>query len=194
MLNYHINRLLLLNNESKSVMTKYLVLILLVFFSFLTYAQGAIEKKRQLSDKVFFGGGLGLQFGTVTAVEIMPIIGYKPIDNLYFGIKGKFEYYKFRSDLKGTTIYGGSIFGMYSIFDVMLAYAEYEVLSFDKAYFNNYPVNNGERSVLQTPLVGGGVLQSLGGRSKLMLLVLWNLNTTYSSYYSNPIIRLSFLF
>lgn len=175
-------------------MIKYILSFFIVLLGCTLYGQGGIEKKRNLSEKVFLGGGIGLQFGYVTAVEVLPIVGYRPIDDLYFGLKGKYEYFKHSSYPTGTTIYGGSVFGMYTIFDAMVAYAEYEVLSLESSYFN-YPVNMGEdRFLLQSPLIGGGFIQSLGGRSKILLLLLWNIDDSYTSYYSNPIIRVSFLF
>ncbi len=174
---------------------KYLVLVLFVLFNYAAIGQGGIQKKRQLSDKIFFGGGLGMQFGSVTAINISPIVGYTPVDNLYFGLKGKYEYYKYSNYNTGTSIYGGSLFGMYSFFEAVAVYAEYEVLSLESLYFDPLQMQgHGDRFWLQSPLVGGGYIQSLGGRSKLMLMILWNLNETYGTYYSNPIIRVSFLF
>ena len=148
-----------------------------------------------MSDKVFFGGGLGLQFGTVTAIEVLPMVGYKPVDDLYLGLKGKYEYFKHSAYATGTSIYGGSVFGMYSVFNALVAYAEYEILSLETSYFDYYQANtSSDRFLLHTPLLGGGIMQPIGGRSKIMILILWNLDDTYSTYYSNPIIRLSFLF
>jgi len=175
-------------------MKKLILIIILILPAANIFAQGAIKKKHELSDKVFFGGGLGMQFGTTTAISISPIVGYKPIENLYFGLKGKYEYYKYSRYNIGTDIYGGSIFGMYLFYESIAIYGEYEMLSLESEYYNLYqPVNN-KRFWLKTPLIGGGYIQSLGDRAKIMLLVLWNLNDNYSYYYSNPIIRLSFLF
>jgi len=174
---------------------KILLSIVLIFSFYYATAQGAIKKKRQLSDKVFFGMGMGLQFGTYTAIELTPMIGYMPINNLFFGAKGKYEYYKNNNINAGTSVYGYSIFGTYAFFNSVLAYAEYEAISLESAYFYSSLVSpDGDRYWLHSPLVGGGVLQSLGGRSKIMLLLLWNLNQTYGNYYSNPIVRVSFLF
>ncbi len=174
-------------------MTKYLLLILIVLLNFFAIGQGDIEKKRQISDKIFFGLGLGLQFGSVTAINISPMVGYVPVDNLYLGLKGKYEYYKYGSYHSGTSIYGGSLFGMYSFFESVAVYAEYEALSLESVYFDPMQGDAG-RFWLHSPLIGGGYIQSLGGRSKVMLLLLWNLNDGYNSYYSNPIIRVLFLF
>jgi hypothetical protein len=175
-------------------MRKLLLTIIFIISAVNIYAQGAIEKRHQLSDKVFFGGGLGMQFGTTTAISVSPIVGYKPIDDLYFGLKGKYEYYKYSRYNIGTDIYGGSIFGMYLFYESIAIYGEYEMLSLESEYYSLYQPSSKSRFWLKTPLIGGGYIQSLSGRAKIMLLVLWNLNDNYNYYYSNPIIRLSFLF
>ncbi len=40
--------------------------------------------------------------------------------------------------------------------------------------------------------VGGGYLQRIGGNSGMYFLVLWNLNDTPNSPYTNPVIRIGF--
>lgn len=176
-------------------MVKYLLIFFIAFSNIIANGQGAIEKKRHISDKVFFGLGLGLQFGTATAIDFSPMGGYKPIDNLYLGLKGKYEYYKDNNYDLTTSIYGGSLFGTYAFFESALVYAEYEVLNLETAYFDPLQVySTDERYWQHTPLIGVGYLQSVGDRSKIMLLLLWNLNESYNTYYSNPILRVSFLF
>jgi len=176
-------------------MVKYIILFFILLFNFTSNGQGAIEKKRKLNEKIFFGASLGFQFGDITAIEIAPTVGYIPITNLYVGLKGEYAYYNNNIYNYSTDIYGGSIFCMYDFYKSFLAYGEYELLSLETAYFDpsNYNGTN-DRYLEHTPLIGGGYLQSLGGRSKIMLLVLWNLNESYKSYYANPVIKISFLF
>jgi hypothetical protein len=172
-----------------------MLIILLSSFIWTANAQGPIEKKRHLSDKVFFGAGVGLQFGSATAIELTPMVGYIPVTNLYVGVKGKYEYYKNNSYNFTTDIYGGSVFTTYAVFQAGLLYVEYEALSLETEYFDPlHYYGSYDRYWQHTPLVGVGYLQSLGDRSKIMLLLLWNLNDTYNSYYSNPMLRISFLF
>lgn len=171
--------------------------ILLVASTILN-AQGAIEKKRTLSDKVFFGTGLGMQFGTITAIEVSPTVGYIPVNNLYLGFTGTYEYFKSNSSALGnfsTSIYGGSFFATYAFYMDFLIYGEYSMLNLESAYFKpTHIAGDKDRFWLSTPLIGAGYMQSLGGRSKLMFLLLWNLDETYGLYYDNPELRISFLF
>lgn len=177
---------------------RYIVVGFFVFFSYMAYGQGEIKKKRSISDKVFFGAGMGMQFGTITAIEFSPTVGYIPLDNLYLGVRGTYEYYKNNAaayDNASTEIYGGSLFATYAVYKNILAYGEYEILSLESAYFDpTYQPGSSERFLLKTPLIGGGFMQSLGGRSKIMLLLLFNLDETYGLYYDNPTLRVSFLF
>lgn len=177
---------------------KILFLSVLLVLANIMYAQGEIKKKRSLSDKVFFGAGLGMQFGTITAIEVSPTIGYIPVDKLYLGLRGTYEYYKNNQavyDNNSTSIYGGSLFATYAFYQNFLLYGEYEMLSLESAYFDPFYVQGDkERFLLKTPLIGAGYMQPLGGRSKVMLLLLWNLDETYGLYYDNPIMRISFIF
>lgn len=40
-------------------------------------AQEKATGDRPFADRIWFGGGIGLSFGTVTAVQIDPLVGYK---------------------------------------------------------------------------------------------------------------------
>jgi hypothetical protein len=176
-------------------MKRYIIILFWLAFPLLGFSQGAIEKKSRLSDKVFFGGGLGLQFGSVTAIDISPMVGYKPFNNWFIGIKGNYQYYNNSVYHESTQIYGGSIFSTYIPFENIALYAEYEALSMETAYFDpSYTQTYNKRFWVKSPLVGGGFVQPLGERSKLLILILWDLNNSYYSPYSNPIIRLTYLY
>ncbi len=181
--------------NKKLLMKWHRLFVLLVFLPNIVFSQGAIEKQSRLSDKVFFGGGLGLQFGSITAVDISPMIGYKPYTNWFIGIKGNYQYYNNNTYHQSTQIYGGSLFTTYILFENVALYAEYEALSLESVYFDPSQLQSkNQRFWVHTPLVGGGFAQSLGQRSKLLILILWNLNETYYSPYSNPIIRLTYFY
>lgn len=176
-------------------MHRIIIIVVLGFFSLVSFGQGAIKKKTQLSDKVFFGGGFGVQFGSVNVIELSPMIGYKPLNNLYLGTRFTYQYYKVDQLNYSTNIYGGSLFALYNFFMNAAAYAEFESISLETKYFdayNNYPGQ--DRFWVNSPLVGGGYVQPLGDRSKIMVLLLFTLNQTAYSPYSNPIVKVNFLF
>jgi len=51
-----------------------IITFFLVLFSFNSFAQNESDEKK-FSDKLFFGGTLGLMFGDVTQVDIVPLAG-----------------------------------------------------------------------------------------------------------------------
>ncbi len=173
-------------------MKQIILSFLVIICSYNVNGQGAIEKQSNISDKVFFGGGIGLQFGTYTGIEISPMIGYKPVDQLYLALKGTYQFYKDSRLDYSTDIYGGSLLAMYIFFERIILHAEYEALSMDKSFY--YPYLDEGRVWVGSPLLGIGIRQTLGQRSAVMLSLLWNLNENYYSPYSNPIIRVNFMF
>ena len=187
-----------------------LSLILLGMFTTSIIAS-EFQDELTLKDRLFFGGNFGLQLGTVTNIEVSPIIGYKVTPRLSGGIGIRYEYYKDSRNIPGyipfeTNILGGSLFSRYILIQnieeviglglnaSILVQAEYELLSLEKQYFEVPSTLDDGRFPLHSVLFGGGLYQPVGRRSGLVLMVLWNLNQTASSPYSNPIIRLGFNF
>jgi hypothetical protein len=158
-------------------------------------------------DRTFFGGNFGLMFGTITNIEISPLIGYYLTPRLAAGGGIRFEYYRDKGYYAPyqTTIYGGNIFSRYTIIKNLgeglniglntgiFAQVEYEALSLEKEYFEP-PFNKDGRFIVHSVLVGGGLIQPVGRRSALLLTVLYNLNETARSPYSNPVLRVGFTF
>lgn len=169
------------------------------------------EEPPSLRDRLFFGGNLGLQLGTVTNIEISPLLGYYITPRLAVGLGIRYEYYKDSRDYLPylpfeTNIYGGSIFSRFMVIQNIseliglglnsgiFAHLEYEVLSLEKKYFEIPATQEEGRFYLHSVLAGGGLNQPVGRRSAFTIMVLWNLNQTASSPYSNPIIRIGFNF
>jgi hypothetical protein len=185
----------------KSFRTSIILLFWVVFLccSFIpkfSLAQGSDENsifKNDFKSRLYFGGGFGLQFGSVTLVEISPLVGYKLTPKWSFGISPTYKYYKYKDYYSGnsylaTNVWGGSVFSRYDIFQNIFAHIEYESL------FYNTKVSGGLSEMQQyySFLVGGGYQQQITGNSGMYLLVLWNLNDTPDSPYNNPIIRVGF--
>ena len=159
--------------------------------------------QNKLSDRIFFGGGLGLQFGDVTLIDISPMVGYRITDKLAAGVTLTYKYYKYKNypyysnspsyDLKAN-IYGGSLFSRYFLFENLFAQAEFEYLLYS---FDDYNRNSGSSSYtksvktidLPSFFLGGGYRQPIGGRTFFTITVLYNFSESPYSPYSNPIIR-----
>ena len=187
-----------------------LSLIMVGMFTTSIRASG-FQEELTLRDRLFFGGNFGLQLGTVTNIEVSPIIGYKITPRLSGGLGIRYEFYKDSRNIPGyipfeTNILGGNLFSRYILIQnieeviglglnaSILVQAEYELLSLERQYFEVPSTLDEGRFPLHSVLLGGGLYQPVGRRSGLVLMVLWNLNQTASSPYSNPIIRLGFNF
>jgi hypothetical protein len=158
-------------------------------------------------DRLFFGGNFGLLFGTVTNIEISPLVGYYLTPRVASGAGIRFEYFRDKGYYVPyqTTIYGGNIFSRYTLIRDLgeglniginagiFTQVEYEALSLEREYFEP-PYTGDGRFIVHSILVGGGLIQPIGRRSALLLTVLYNLNETSRSPYSNPVVRVGFTF
>lgn len=157
----------------------------------LSHAQ--LSQGSDWTDKIFIGGNVGATFGTITNVQISPMIGYKVTDKTIVGATLTYIYYKdsrYNPEYK-TNIYGGGPFARQYLLDESLDFidniflhAEYEGLNFEV-----YDGTRTYREWVFSGLVGGGVQSSV-----LTLTALYNLNHGTNSPYGNSplIIRVGF--
>ena len=199
-------------NSIIKILALFIVSLLITSLSF---SQGV--KDKPFKDRLFGGGYLGLQFGSYsTMIDVSPIIGYSLTDNIDVGIGPTYKFYKYKNFYyvtlaNGETRYydhkanmlGASVFGRYyfnseyiPFLNSLFAHVEYEYLNYYYDYYfsnaDGTDVNTSQLSYdISSFFVGGGLKQMMGGgRSFFYLLVLWNLNETYESPYSNPVIRM----
>jgi hypothetical protein len=171
-------------------MKKFLIITILITFSEFGVSQENSVKDMSFSERVFFGGNFGLQFGNITFIDISPLVGYRVTDRSAAGAGISYMYY--REYFPGiyefsTSIYGGRLFGRYFILDNIFAHAEYEVLNLE-SYYDQRRLN------VVSLLGGGGYRQHIGGRTFLNAMILWNFNESAYSPYRNPIIRMGINF
>ena len=151
------------------------------------------NQKGNFRSRLFFGGGFGLQVGSVTLIELSPLVGYKVTPKFALGLSPTYKYYKY-NDYYGSSndlsanVWGGSIFARYSIFQNVFAHVEYETLYYNTQLSGNPYYLRQYNSFF----VGGGYNQQIGGNSAMYFLLLWNLNDTPESPYINPVIRIGF--
>ncbi len=179
------------------------LLLILTTISFAeTNGQQMRKEVPPLKDRLFYGGSLGLQFGTFTDIEFSPVIGLWVLPRIGVAVGPNFRYYKDPFDR--TTIYGGRAYIQYLFLqDInniiplglhlgLFLHGEDEALSLESSFFRD--PNSAGRFVLNTFLAGGGVRQPLGQRSSLNFIFLWALNNSEYSIYGNPEIRISVIF
>jgi len=140
---------------------------------------------------MFFGGGLGMSFGTESIITINPQVGYRITDKLSSGVGFSYNYYSYnRAPSFSTNIYGGNLFASYIVFDNFFLHTEYEMLSVESKYMMYQPVSS--RTNIESFFVGGGYKYPLGKRAYLNIMVLWNLIESKYSLYPNPLLRMNF--
>ncbi len=146
--------------------------------------------KERIIDKMFFGGNIGLQFGTITFAEISPLVGYKFTDKISAGIGITYQYYKYEDKTYRleTNVYGARIFGRYMFNDYLFGHLEYEYLNLEAFDFQRRRVDVGSL------LAGGGYIQRFGRSSGIIAMLLYNFTESAYTPYQNPIIRIGVVF
>lgn len=168
--------------------------------------EGKTKKhSKYAQSKFFFGGNLGLSFGTYTYIEVAPLIGYKITPRLWAGLGPKYMYEKYKPYYE-TSTYGLKIFASFTVIkDIsetiniglgdIFFYAENENIN---AEIYSYPPSGGAysegRQWFNVMLIGGGMRFPIGGRSGFSLMVLWDITQNPYYSYSNPEIRIVFDF
>ncbi|MFH1118951.1 MAG: hypothetical protein V1775_03955 [Bacteroidota bacterium] len=181
-----------------------LLLLIFVLNSTDAFAQDPpLGPKSRFTDKLFFGGGLGLQFGTITLVDVSPVIGYRVTEKFETGLGLTYKYFRYKDyyidyntgigyDLK-SNILGGSVFARYHLLENVFAHAEFESLNYryDDFYDSGGVVLSERRTaVINSIFVGGGYRQRISSGSYFFIMALWNLNDSALSPYSNPVLRM----
>jgi hypothetical protein len=198
-----------------------LLLTVFTGLSSIVHAQeSATTKSHEFWHRVSIGGNLGFQIGDVTGINISPEVAVRLVEQLYGGLGFTYQYTSYKNyyyDTKANeylnftvNTYGGKIFFRYylsSIFDNFLAnlfvHTEYEYLTYTRPYrygplgpildpYANAYSPGKEVIEVNSLFIGGGYHQPVGGRTFLDMLLLYNLNDSYNSPYSNPVFRIGF--
>lgn len=141
-------------------------------------------------DRLYYGGYFGLQFGTITLIDVSPLVGVMATERLSFALGLSYQYYqeKYSGYKYSTNIYGFRSYARYYFYQNFFGQAEYELLNFD-AYVDPF---NTERVNVHSFLVGAGYRQWISYKAFASFVVLWNLNESNLSPYRNPVIRIGF--
>jgi hypothetical protein len=149
------------------------------------YQAPVVQEKSpsKLKDKIYFGGNIGLTFGSYTSIGIYPLIGYKITPKLSAGLKISYQYIQDKrySSNYSTSNYGGSLFTRYRIIQPLYLHVEYEMTNFE--LYNS--IGESERTWVPFLFVGAGYSQRLGGKSWLNIQVLFDVLQNANSPYNN---------
>ncbi len=148
-------------------------------------------------DRLRIGGSFGLSFGSITNVNLSPMVGYELTEKLVGGVGATIMYFKSKYYQINTAYYGGRSFLMYAVVPQVNIIGEFEAMNVEASYQ--------KRKWLGSPLIGASYTQPLGARftKGVHLTILYNLNYNnqidpYSgqnlSPYSSPFVfRVTFL-
>ncbi|MBD80557.1 MAG: hypothetical protein CL840_16705 [Crocinitomicaceae bacterium] len=164
------------------------------------------KKEKYSGKRTFIGGGFGLGFSQNSGfINVSPILGYNFSKNLQAAMKFTYWYNWGRAyDAKGGVhkydgnIYAYSIFSRYVIFKGLFAHIEPEYMNLPRyEWSRDWSSSTGwtleERRVDAFNFyVGGGFYQGFSGNSGGFVMLLYNLNETENSFYSNPYIQIGF--
>lgn len=192
----------LLRRSCLNAMFALLLLVIPVFTSL-----GQVRQSQEvppLRERMFFGGSFWLSFGSITNIQIAPVVGAWILPRVAVAAGPDYRFYK--DDYSQTSVYGAKGYVQYvflkdlnnilpiGIHTGIFLHLEDEFLNLESADWPMYNQGQSERFTVNTVLLGGGISQQMGARSSVNFVVLWALNDAGYGIYSNPEIMISFNF
>lgn len=177
----------------KGVIRKRNLLLLVLLLSVLS-VHAANDRGDKEQPKFYVGGNLGLQFGTITLIDVSPWISYRIIPQFSVGVGGTYKYYRY--NLLNTKIqrsyYGGRGFLRYypssesiEILNQIFLHAEYEILEM------HFDANDNDVPNQQVESLFGGVGYQIpfGKHVNGEIYLLYDFKQSGYSPYKNPMMR-----
>ena len=133
--------------------------------------------------KVFYGGELGVNFGSFFRIRVAPIVGYRLNPKASVGVKIGYEYIKDKrySETLTSHNYGGSVFARFQPQPQVYLHAEYSYVS----YQYNVSDFKSERTWVPFLFLGAGYVQPLGNGASVYAQVLFDVLQSSNSPYDN---------
>jgi hypothetical protein len=179
-----------------------------------SYNRKQKEKEKGFQkDKIVWGGGFGASIGSVTAISLAPVIGYRISDHFAAGIGVGYQYLKIKDYRTGSTSTGGtvnydykanifspSVWVRYKIIPNLIAHVEYEHNFYTLKDYGYDPGGSGNivqiKDQFNVPslLVGPGYRQPISDNASLNIVALYDVLQQPNSAYLNRIeFRVGFL-
>lgn len=152
-------------------------------------------KSMTFGQRLYYGGIVGATFGTVTSVQLVPIVGYRIMPRWSAGVGVNYQYFKdnrYRPAYE-TNVYGGNVHSRVFIWENLFAHTEFEVLNFDvpSQDLTTYRL---ERRSIPAWFVGAGYFLPIGQRSGMSITILYDLiQDRNSPYPGNYTMRIGFV-
>ncbi len=147
-----------------------------------------------IRERIFFGGFLGMQFGTFTAISLNLHAGFLVTNNFSVGAGGIYQYTN--DNLLGTSysshVYGANAFARFNVYSGFFLHTEYERLRLKTRLSPfNQVMDPDERATVSENnyFLGAGYGLRMSERLTINLLLLYNLNENSHVYFDNPFFR-----
>jgi len=172
---------------------KILIIIVTILLSFNGMSQ---EKEKasfaKFTDKLQWGGNLGMSFGAYTYIQVAPVLFYSVTDDFIVGSGLDFTYYNDKSNphfVNEGSIWSPRIFARYFIINDLFVHAEYQ----QYYYKDNYSLVPNDW-VWSEPeyYAGGGYRQWMGQNSYMFIMLLFNLQSDEFNFGINPRLQMGF--
>lgn len=169
-----------------------LLVLIIAFWNIPAGAQDSTRSARKdprpFSDRIWFGGGIGASFGTITAVQLDPLLGYKVDQKGKFSVGLGASYWYFKDTRAGASgayqAYGYRTFSRYRVIEQAYLHAEFLHMNVEGDRFTAFTEKR-QRIWVPHLLVGAGYVQPLGSRSSIFLQVLFDVIQDPNSIYFN---------
>lgn len=150
------------------------------------------DPPQRFRDRIWVGGGLNLGFGTVTAVQMDPVVGYKVDEKGRYSVGVGFSYWYYR-DNRYVPAYtfsgkGYRVFNRFRVIPPLFLHAEFLHLNVPVYDYNDRVTRD---QWVPHILVGGGYMQRVGRNSSIYLQLLYEVLQHPNSVYrglSGPIL------
>ena len=180
----------------------YILIIPIIIFCSISGAKAQyLENDTTPSQRIFWGGNLGLMFGSYTYVAVDPIIGYRITNRLSVGIGGNYSWTKSNYDNYTIQTYGGNVFASFTLIKnlgeflpfndngAILAYGELSLINISD-FYEVLPPSGAVWAY--TPMAGLAYQSPIGQRSYIVFMFLYNFNESSVSPYPNPVFKVCF--
>jgi hypothetical protein len=144
-------------------------------------APAAAATPAKKDNRLYFGGTLGVTFGSYTRFSIAPLVGLSLNPKISVGAKGIYEYIndtRYSPDLTASN-YGGSLFTRLRLNPMVYAHAEYAYMNYETRLRNG----GSERNWVPYLFLGGGAMRPLGGGMAAFVEVLFDVLQDSNSPY-----------
>lgn len=169
-----------------------ITLLMLLSFPGVLFASDRDVSEMTPRERIFVGGYLGLQLGSVhSTVGIHLHAGYLLTNSLSVGVGGNYQYnnFKWMNESFSSHIYGFNALTRFRLVAGLFLHAEYEHLNLQSYHDHSHPEDR-PRVNENNYLLGAGYAIPLSERVRLNILMLYNLNNDSQVYFDNPFFRL----